>query len=129
MPVVVDLVAGTVAGLVSTLAVHPLDTIRVRSQTVQNFRSSWHCTQSIVQREGFMALYKGLSVPLAAQGVYKAVIFSTFGAVNTRLACLTDHKLLPAFGAGVFASLLCDEMSLIGRIGGRWWLGRSTLCL
>jgi len=103
MTVVVDLVAGTAAGLVSTFAVHPLDTIRVRSQTAQHFRSSWQCARTIVQQEGCLALYKGLSVPLAAQGLYKAVVFSIFGAVNARLSRSTDHELLPSFAAGVIA--------------------------
>jgi len=102
-PIVSELVAGAVAGVVSTFAVHPLDTVRVRMQTSrQRFKSSWHCVRLTVATEGVTALYKGLSMPLASQGLFKAVIFSVYGAVMQQLG-IESSSVWPSFAAGVVA--------------------------
>ena len=69
-------ISGTAGGMASILAVHPLDTVRTRLQAAPAgaYRGAWHCARVTVRREGPLALYKGLAWPLAAQGLYKAVI-------------------------------------------------------
>lgn len=71
---------GIIAGMMSQIVCHPIDTIRTRLQ-FDRFRGLNHCISKTVKQEGFRALYKGLSAPLFAQGLYKAVIFS----VNSRV--------------------------------------------
>jgi solute carrier family 25 carnitine/acylcarnitine transporter 20/29 len=76
-----DIAAGTAAGLVSVLACHPLDTLRVRLQTAPSgrFTGALDVLAQTVKREGARALYKGMAMPLLAQGVQKATMFYSFG--------------------------------------------------
>jgi hypothetical protein len=95
-----NLFAGSVAGISATVVCHPLDVIRTRLQTSGRFRGAIHCASLTVKEEGFRALYKGSKIhsdrhglaapvlcwsgmasPLAAQGVYKAVMFASYGEV------------------------------------------------
>jgi len=86
-----SIVAGSLAGIASTLVVHPFDVIRTKIQSttqkeiINNTRSAssnrsipsvskaWHQT---LQNGGFRAFYAGLSMPLLAQAVYKSTVFS-----------------------------------------------------
>lgn len=84
-----SILAGSLAGISSTLAVHPFDVIRtmVQSTTQKEIingatskvtaSSSVHkALRQTLQNGGFRALYAGLSVPLFAQAIYKSSIFS-----------------------------------------------------
>ena len=93
-----DLVAGSCAGLVSTAAVYPLDVLRTRLQAdPSRFHGTMHCLRETIAKEGAGALYRGLMLPLAAQAVYKAVIFSTNAAMRRALAA---RKARPAAARG-----------------------------
>jgi len=74
-----DVLAGSVAGFSSTLVCYPFDLIRTRMQTttVGKFQGSLHCFLRTVQFEGWLALFKGMTLPLGAQMAYKAIIFTT----------------------------------------------------
>ena len=80
-------ISGTAGGMASILAVHPLDTVRTRLQAAPAgaYRGAWHCARVTVRREGPLALYKGLAWPLAAQGLYKAIMFGVYGAASRAL--------------------------------------------
>jgi len=109
------LAAGSVAGMASTMVCHPLDTVRTRLQTSRKYRGALHCVQETASREGLLAFYKGLSGPLMAQAVYKAVMFGAFGlaAERTRLNAARKaqaERIWPsmdfvfrAFSCGLFA--------------------------
>lgn len=62
-----SILAGAGAGLVAQTITFPGDVIRRRMQTngaagaERLYKNSWHCTRVTVQREGWLALYKGLS--------------------------------------------------------------------
>ena len=75
---------GVVAGMTSQIVCHPIDTIRTRLQ-FDRFVGLRHCVRRTLSKEGIRGLYKGLSAPLVAQGLYKAVIFSVNSRVNTYL--------------------------------------------
>ena len=98
------LAAGTCGGMASILIVHPLDTIRTRLQAApaQRYRGAWHCASSTVQAEGARALYKGLAWPLAAQGVYKAIMFGVYGFMSRSLR--GDDPTRPLAAYEVFAA-------------------------
>jgi solute carrier family 25 carnitine/acylcarnitine transporter 20/29 len=73
--------AGGVSGMASLLVCHPMDTIRVKVTTLSMppHASPWRTLQHTVRTEGVArGLYKGMAAPLLAQGVYKAVLFSSF---------------------------------------------------
>eukprot|EP00512_Aurantiochytrium_limacinum_P014407 CAMPEP_0171572320 /NCGR_PEP_ID=MMETSP0961-20121227/4068_1 /TAXON_ID=87120 /ORGANISM="Aurantiochytrium limacinum, Strain ATCCMYA-1381" /LENGTH=342 /DNA_ID=CAMNT_0012127175 /DNA_START=55 /DNA_END=1083 /DNA_ORIENTATION=+ len=135
LPTAVSVIAaGSVSGVASTLVCHPLDTIRTRLQTedfirhrskanasvdlktnidanlsTRKYRGAVDCFSQTVRREGVSALYKGLSGPLAAQAIYKAVMFGAFGLASRELNLNTfreaHHRqvLLRAFLCGGFA--------------------------
>mmetsp|Transcript_9521 Transcript_9521/g.13962 ORF Transcript_9521/g.13962 Transcript_9521/m.13962 type:complete len:349 (-) Transcript_9521:516-1562(-) len=81
--------AGSMAGITSTLMFHPLDLLRVKLQTtaltaptaeasvVTSRHTAFQMFTRTVRMGGFKSLYTGLSFPLAAQALYKAVVFST----------------------------------------------------
>ena len=70
-----ELCCGSAAGITSQVVCHPIDTMRTRLQT-GNFTGLRDCVFQTIKFEGMRGFYKGLSVPLLAQGVYKSVIFS-----------------------------------------------------
>ncbi|PAV90024.1 hypothetical protein WR25_07647 [Diploscapter pachys] len=74
--------AGVIGGAAGVLAGHPLDTVKVRLQTQQGniYRGTWHCFGSIVKKEGFRGLYKGLSSPLASLSAINAIVFGVHGS-------------------------------------------------
>ena len=73
-----------------------------------------------LRREGFRGLYKGMSPPLAAQGIYKAVIFSTRNRVqsilSTRRGASKFPRTVEAFSglaAGCVNSLIVAPVELV----------------
>ncbi|ELR14052.1 carrier superfamily protein [Acanthamoeba castellanii str. Neff] len=79
-----DLFAGSVAGMVSLAVCYPLDIVRTRLQTTDasRFNGVIDCFAKTVKGEGFLALYKGMSSPLAAQALQKAIMFGAYGAAQ-----------------------------------------------
>ena len=103
-----DLVAGSCAGLVSTAAVYPLDVLRTRLQAdPSRFHGTMHCLRETIAKEGAGALYRGLMLPLAAQAVYKAVIFSTNAAMRRALAARKARPEPRGGGRHAPAAALC----------------------
>ncbi|CAH2044183.1 unnamed protein product, partial [Iphiclides podalirius] len=61
---------GGLAGMAATCVVQPLDLIKTRMQLGAKGRSSFTVAGEIVAKEGFMALYTGLSAGLLRQATY-----------------------------------------------------------
>ena len=102
-----ELVAGTVGGCVGIVVGQPLDTIKVRMQSLDTptYRSSWHCLRSTVTEEGFRALYKGMSSPLIGNGPINAILFASY---NTALRVQGAGEVISgrqAFFAGCASGL------------------------
>lgn len=106
-----NLLAGSCAGVGSTLICHPLDTVRTRLQTNTQFRGAFHCMQETVAKEGISAFYKGLSFPLAAQGVYKANMFFSYGMAQRMVRQMTGKKSGPLTPA---------QLAISGGVTGGW---------
>lgn len=111
-----DILAGTISGMVTQVVVHPLDTIRVRLQTAPpgRFTGVFDVCRQTVKNEGALAFYKGMAMPLLAQGVFKACMFLSFG--QARLWAVEHNKkqtgaaggLLPihlVFACGSFSGI------------------------
>ncbi|KAJ1942851.1 Mitochondrial succinate-fumarate transporter [Linderina macrospora] len=112
------LFAGGAAGLAEALCCHPLDTIKVRMQ-LNNMRrapptngapalpkSFLGVGQRIVQREGILALYKGLGAVVSGIVPKMAIRFSSFELYKSWLAddtgkVATSGVFLAGLGAGV----------------------------
>jgi solute carrier family 25 (mitochondrial carnitine/acylcarnitine transporter), member 20/29 len=86
-----DFVAGCVAGTLSILACHPLDTIRIRLQSGQ-FSSISQCFKSSLKNEGVLGLYKGLVPPLVGVSLINASLFGTKSLTHTMLDDMDDKS-------------------------------------
>ncbi|KAH8062266.1 hypothetical protein JL722_3180 [Aureococcus anophagefferens] len=58
------------------------------------YAGAWDCAVASVRAEGVAALYKGLLVPLLAQGAYKAIMFGVYGACRRRVTESTGRSEL-----------------------------------
>ena len=85
-----SLVAGSCAGIVGTFCTYPMEYTRVKLQSCHKI-SPWQAITKTVQHGGIRALYTGLNLPLAAQIVYKATVFTVN---NITLNIILDFKTL-----------------------------------
>lgn len=58
---------------------HPLDTLKVRQQTLPGGGKIMELAKSTYKVEGFRGFFKGLSYPLMGAGVYNALFFGVYG--------------------------------------------------
>jgi len=87
-----SLIAGSCAGIVSTFCMYPAEVLRVKMQTSACHKvGPLQAVQNTVSHGGFRALYTGLSLPLAAQMVYKATVFTVNNLVQN---LIVDYKTL-----------------------------------
>lgn len=87
------ILAGAASGIVSTAAIHPMDTIRTRLQSTRHFTGVFDCAVKTVKNEGLRALYKGVGTPLVFQGAYKTVMFSSYTFAQRILKGSKNEKL------------------------------------
>ena len=75
MGVTTDLIAGTVSGMVASLAGQPLDTIRVRVQSRGHFyTSSWDTLTKTMRANGVRGFFRGTVPPLLGKAMALSVI-------------------------------------------------------
>lgn len=116
-------ISGGFGGICTVLAGHPLDTIKVRLQTMPKvvanqaplYEGTWDCARKTVQREGLKGLYKGMTAPLAGVAPIFALSFFGFG-VGKRLIQRNDEELsLPQlFSAGAFSGVFTTSIMAPG---------------
>ncbi|KAK7790573.1 hypothetical protein R5R35_002027 [Gryllus longicercus] len=113
-----DFVAGCVGGCAGVLVGHPFDTIKVHLQTQDAlrpmYRGTFHCMQTIVQKESVRGLYRGMTSPLCGVALINAVVFGVYGNVQRRLSdpdALRSH-LYAGAAAGVAQSFICSPIEL-----------------
>ena len=104
-------VAGQIAGMVGLMVVHPIDTVKIRMQARVSAPpvSAVSTVSSLMQREGPMALYRGIGAPMVAYGLINAVAFTT----HTEVVRLLRGEL-----GGSGGSPLVKDPYLIGLAGG-----------
>ena len=124
----IDFVAGCVAGMLSILACHPLDTIRIRLQSGQ-FSSISQCFKSSIKNEGALGLYKGLIPPLVGVSLINASLFGTKSVTHSILDDMGDdstqkstadaaqpnlkHLMISGAMAGVASGFLASPIELL----------------
>jgi len=109
------MLAGAGAGLASTVAGHPFDTIKVRLQTQRLgkervYRNALDCGVQMVRNEGPFSLFKGMSTPLVARGLINAICFYSYsramGVLHDPSAGVGSRPPLHSvFLAGAFAGV------------------------
>ena len=117
------LVAGTVSGVATALALHPLDTLKVRLQ-VQDGRTAGgavryagllHAARTIVAEEGVRGLYRGAAPGALGSGASWGAYFALYEAARARARA--------AAGAGG------GEPSLAANLWASWEAGSLTCLL
>lgn len=130
-----SLLSGSVAGMASTLTCYPMDVLRVKMQSTAlvsgNTGGVFGTFRNTLQYGGVRALYTGLTIPLAAQAVYKGTVFTvnkiTEQAIkdwktleNHKLGNFTDYKLNTAdrffsgcMGGAVNATLFVTPVEFV----------------
>jgi solute carrier family 25 (mitochondrial folate transporter), member 32 len=86
----VETIAGFSAGIVSTLAVHPLDIVKTRlqvdSRVSSRFGSSLRVARSIARNEGVLrGFYRGLTPNIVGNSVSWGLYFLWYGKIKEEL--------------------------------------------
>lgn len=115
-------ICGGVGGVCTVVVGHPLDTIKVRLQTMTTepgkppqYTGTMDCAKKIVSKEGFFGLYKGMGTPLVAVSPIFALCFFGYG-VGRKIFNVDspDNKYLRVFAAGTFAGLVTTVITAPG---------------
>jgi len=116
--------SGGFGGICTVVAGHPLDTIKVRLQTMPLpaagteplYRGTYDCAAKTVQREGFRGLYRGMSAPIAGVAPIFAMSFFGFGLGKRLQQKSPDEKLsnLQLFAAGSFSGIFTTSIMAPG---------------
>ncbi|XP_016964329.1 mitochondrial basic amino acids transporter isoform X1 [Drosophila biarmipes] len=115
---VVDFVAGLIGGAAGVLVGHPFDTVKVHLQTDDprnpKYKGTFHCFRTILQRDSFRGLYRGISSPMGGIGLVNAIVFGVYGNVqrwSDDPNSLTSHCYAGSI-AGVAQGFVCAPMEL-----------------
>lgn len=121
-----DFIAGGFGGVCLVTAGHPLDTIKVRLQTMPKpapgqaplYRGTLDCAKQIVNKEGFLGLYRGMSAPIAGVAPMCAVCFFGFGIGKKLQQTHPDEELtlVQLFKAGMLAGVFTTGIMAPGKI-------------
>jgi solute carrier family 25 citrate transporter 1 len=103
----VHLLAGTGAGFVESIIMHPLDTLKTRFQAERclekvSFSRIWTTTSSMIQQESVWSLYKGFG-PVCSIITPKVAL--QFGGLNFFKQNLQDKSIVPTSAVPVIAGI------------------------
>lgn len=119
------LFSGTLSGAAGVTVSHPLDTVRIRMAVggSKAYSNGWQCFRSTVKREGYRALFKGVTWPLAGIGLQNAILFGTYGPTLELLHAIDggaiddNERLTNVFIAGCVGggaqTLVCTPLELL----------------
>ncbi|GFN77437.1 mitochondrial carnitine/acylcarnitine carrier protein [Plakobranchus ocellatus] len=119
-----DFIAGGVGGVCTVVAGHPLDTIKVRLQTMPKplpgeppmFKGTFDCLTQTVRKEGIFGLYKGMGAPIVGVAPIFAVCFLGFGVGKRLQQKHPDEELtyFQLFKAGLLAGVFTTAIMAPG---------------
>lgn len=122
--------AGLVGGSFATLALHPLDLLKIRQSVHgngnnqvarQQYQSMKSAVRGILAREGGLrGLYSGVGMNVLVSGSSWGIYFATYGSIKSQLKRVQGDKpighleqLGAAFGAGVITTLVTNPMGVV----------------
>lgn len=116
--------SGGFGGICTVLAGHPLDTIKVRLQTMPIpaagqkplYTGTLDCAKQTIAREGFRGLYKGMSAPMTGVAPIFAMSFFGFGLGKRLQQTNPDEELnnTQLFAAGAFSGIFTTTVMAPG---------------
>lgn len=117
-------ISGGFGGVCTVVAGHPLDTIKVRLQTMPlpapgeqpQYRGTYDCAAQTIRKEGFRGLYRGMSAPLTGVAPIFAMSFFGFGLGKRLQQQHPDDQLsnLQLFAAGSFSGIFTTSIMAPG---------------
>ncbi|CAB1096937.1 unnamed protein product [Ectocarpus sp. CCAP 1310/34] len=121
--VAIDFLAGVVSGISGIVVGQPFDTIKVRLQTQDlpaiapnqpqpQAKGAMACAVETVSKEGVLALFKGMSTPLASAALVNAICFGAYAQSQRVEERRRNAELLWSFVGGSFAGL-CQAVIII----------------
>lgn len=112
-------ICGGFGGICTVLVGHPLDTVKVRLQTMSTkpgekakYSGTWDCLAKTVKNEGFGGLYKGMGAPLAAIAPIFAISFFGYGVGKKlfKVEEAEDMKTLRTIAAGAMSGVFTTTL-------------------
>ncbi|XP_076447347.1 mitochondrial carnitine/acylcarnitine carrier protein-like [Babylonia areolata] len=110
-----DFMAGGFGGVCCVVAGHPLDTIKVRLQTMPKpkpgerprYSGTFDCARQTIMKEGVRGLYKGMGAPVAGVAPIFAICFFGYGVGRRLQQKHPDQELtyFQLFKAGMLAGV------------------------
>lgn len=82
-----EIAFGSISGIAGKFVEYPFDTIKVRLQSqpstgIPQYSSTLDCIRQTLDRDGYRALYRGLSAPMAGAMFENAVLFVTYSKAS-----------------------------------------------
>lgn len=115
---------GGFGGICTVLAGHPMDTVKVRLQTMPVvgpgetplYTGTLDCIKKTIHKEGFKGLYKGMSAPLTGVAPIFAISFFGFGLGKKLIQGAEEHVLSKRelFFAGAFSGVFTTSIMAPG---------------
>lgn len=95
-----EFVCGWVGGLGRIPVGHLFDTVKVNMATARpgTYRSMWHCFQTLVARDGFFGLYKGVQSPALGMAALNGTLYFSNAVAQAGIragAGIGDDEALP----------------------------------
>uniref|UniRef100_A0A0K0FJG1 Mitochondrial carnitine/acylcarnitine carrier protein (inferred by orthology to a human protein) n=1 Tax=Strongyloides venezuelensis TaxID=75913 RepID=A0A0K0FJG1_STRVS len=117
-------IAGAVGGTCTVFVGHPFDTVKVRIQTMAKpkpgevlpFNGPIDCLKQTIQKEGFLALYRGMGAPIAGVAPLFAVYFGGC-AIGKKLQSTDPNQemtFLQNFNSGALAGVMTTVIMVPG---------------
>lgn len=86
---------------------HPFDTIKVHMQTQDaknpQYRNMLHCMKSMIAKDSFRGLYRGMSSPMLGISGVNAIVFGVYG--NVQRISSNPNSYMSHFAAGSIAGI------------------------
>ncbi|XP_052763903.1 mitochondrial folate transporter/carrier-like isoform X2 [Mya arenaria] len=130
------LAAGVSGGVISTLALHPLDLVKIRFQVHEGYgvaltrrpqyQGLIHALKSIFSTGGFQGLYQGVTPNFVGAGMSWGLYFFFYNSIktwmqegNTKKALAAKEHMLIAAEAGLLTLALTNPI----------WVTKTRMCL
>lgn len=114
--------SGASAGVLATIAVHPLETVRTRLVVGGGRGGALACAADIIRQEGAGALFRGLDASIVGIVPYAAIRLATYDGLKQAYKNATKHEhlsphaaLLFGAAAGVVSAVVTFPLEVVRR--------------
>jgi len=94
------IISGACGGIAISIIGQPFDNIKFRLQTNNSYKGTFDCISKIIKTEGPFSLFRGLSLAMSNQILFRSTLFLTQGETKKYLANGQENKIWHYFVAG-----------------------------